>query len=228
LIIIDYFSDVLCVWAYGGQVRLDEVRRAFAGRVAVRERFTSLFADTETKIGSGWRERGGYQGFGEHAHEVCKQWPHSCLHDDVWTRCRPASCTNAHLFLKSVSLCLGLDDVPAESEQQEAFHRLVARVRCAFFEHGLNIARFDVLRNLLGDGDPQFDAVREYLDSGEAAAALNRDAEFAAAHGVRGSPTYVFNEGRQTLYGNVGFKIVEANLNELLSGKLTEGEPSWC
>ncbi len=48
------------------------------------------------------------------------------------------------------------------------------------------------------------------------------------AHGVQGSPTYVFNEGRQMLYGNVGYRIIEANVRELLSAPAAAGEPSWC
>ena len=47
-------------------------------------------------------------------------------------------------------------------------------------------------------------------------------------HGVQGSPTFVFNEGRQMLYGNVGYRIIEANLRELLSRPSAEGMPSWC
>ena len=30
------------------------------------------------------------------------------------------------------------------------------------------------------------------------------------------SPTYVFNNGRQRLTGNVGYRIIEANVKELL------------
>jgi predicted DsbA family dithiol-disulfide isomerase len=228
MITVDYFSDVLCVWAYGGQVRLDEVRRRFNDRILVRERFTPLFADTPTKIGDGWKDRGGYDGFGLHAREVCEQWPHTQLHPDVWTRCRPASSINAHLFLKAAALSMGIDDSSADGAARERYHGLVTRVRLAFFEQARDIACIDVLRDLLEDRDPAWEAILEHLQTGTAAAALHRDADFANTHGVRGSPTYVFNEGRQMLYGNVGFKIVEANLNELLSGRLTDGEPSWC
>jgi len=72
------------------------------------------------------------------------------------------------------------------------------------------------------------DAVRARIDSGEAYAALHRDAELMKSYGVLGSPTYVFNEGRQLLYGNVGYRIIEANLRELSSAHPVEGEPSWC
>ena len=43
---------------------------------------------------------------------------------------------------------------------------------------------------------------------------------------IDGSPTYILNEGRQKLYGNVGYRVIEANIQELLADP---GErASWC
>lgn len=228
MLTIDHFSDVLCVWAYGGQVRLDELRTRFGDQIVVRERFTSLFADTQSKIGDGWRERGGFEGFGRHTQEVCEQWPHAHPAPAIWQDCRPPGSASTHLFLRAYALALGIDDDTAPGEQRTQFSHFVFRVRCAFFEHALDIARFDVLASLLDETDPSAESIRSRTDSGEAAAMLFRDAELARIHGVRGSPTYLFNEGRQMLYGNVGYRIIEANILELLSDKLREGEPSWC
>ena len=66
------------------------------------------------------------------------------------------------------------------------------------------------------------------IDNGEAYAALRRDSQLAEQHGVMGSPTYVFNDGRQLLYGNVGYRIIEANLRELLAAPADTAAPSWC
>ena len=86
----------------------------------------------------------------------------------------------------------------------------------------------DVLQQLLTTDDPPFDAIRERIEDGEAYAALHHDAELMKTYGVLGSPTYVFNEGRQLLYGNVGYRIIDANLRELLSTPTGNGQPSWC
>ena len=228
MITVDYFSDVLCVWAYGGQVRLDELQRQFGGRIFVRKRFMSLFADTATRIGSGWKDRGGFEGFGEHMQEVCAQWDHARLHDAVWRDCRPASSASAHAFLRAVALALDLRDDVCQTGERRRFDGLVQRVRCAFFEEGADIAHIDVLEGLLTSDDPPLDAIRARLVSGEAAAALHRDLELASSFGVRGSPTYVFNDGRQMLYGNVGYRIIQSNVQELLAIPVAEGEPSWC
>jgi hypothetical protein len=40
------------------------------------------------------------------------------------------------------------------------------------------------------------------------------------------SPTLIFNEGRQRLNGNVGYRVIEANIRELLHNP--SGELSWC
>ena len=45
--------------------------------------------------------------------------------------------------------------------------------------------------------------------------------------GIQGSPSFVLNEGRQKLFGNVGFRILDANIQELLRAPQTE-QASWC
>ena len=41
------------------------------------------------------------------------------------------------------------------------------------------------------------------------------------------SPTFILNEGRQKLYGNVGYRVIEANLQELLKSP-DASQASWC
>ena len=40
---IDYFSDVLCVWAYLGQIRVDELKKTFGDNVSIHYRFMPIF-----------------------------------------------------------------------------------------------------------------------------------------------------------------------------------------
>ena len=229
MIVVDYFSDVLCVWAYGGQARLDEVRAVFGEQVLIRHRFMALFADTEKRIGGAWQEKGGFSAFGQHTREICAQWPQVEVAEGIWSDCRPASCVTAHVFLKAVERCLGLDrgEQPVASARG-VYEGLVADVRHAFFAQGRNIAELGVLLSLLPEGGPDPGAVRELIENGVAFAALHNDQKIAEQHGVLGSPTYVFNEGRQLLYGNVGYRIIEANLRELLATPTVKGQPSWC
>jgi hypothetical protein len=45
--------------------------------------------------------------------------------------------------------------------------------------------------------------------------------------GIEGSPSFVLNEGRQKLYGNIGFRLIEAKIQELLRSPRAD-EASWC
>ena len=66
----------------------------------------------------------------------------------------------------------------------------------------------------------------EQLNKGYAHAALESDLQQKTSCRVAGSPTLNFNEGRQSLYGNVGYRIMEANVEELLQD--SSQHASWC
>ena len=66
MISIDYFSDVLCIWAYGGQIRVDELEQKFGEKIQLHYRFIPIFAAAKAKIENGWKEQGGFTGFNEH------------------------------------------------------------------------------------------------------------------------------------------------------------------
>jgi len=69
-------------------------------------------------------------------------------------------------------------------------------------------------------------AVEAQLRSGRAHAALSADLEKVHEFSVQVSPTLIFNEGRQRLHGNVGYRVIEANVRELLHHP--PDELSWC
>ena len=45
IIDVEHFSDVLCVWAYITQIRIDELRDNFADEVQVNYRFLQVFGN---------------------------------------------------------------------------------------------------------------------------------------------------------------------------------------
>lgn len=211
-----YFTDVLCIWAYAAQVRLDELRDQFADDVQVEHHFISVFGDTATRIGDGWKERGGFDGFANHMQEVAATFPHINISERIWRETKPTTSGNAHLLLKGAQL----------ATDQESFERLLWRTRCAFFEEGRDVSQTAILLDLLDDQGLR-SHVQTSVADGTAMAALLRDYEMKATFGLQGSPTYFLNERRQILYGNVGYRIIEANVQELLRGKLAE-DASWC
>lgn len=213
---LTYYSDVLCVWAYISQARVDEVGRRFSDNVSIDYRFCSVFGDTVYKIGEGWADRGGYAGFGNHVREAATAFEHVRVHAEIWQRNRPASSAPAHLVLKAVQR---VDNSRCEAVLRE--------LRGAFFEHCLDVARWSVLQSCLEAAGVPVEDVRAVIDSGAAHADLEADYRDQEVLMVQGSPTFILNDGRQKLYGNVGYSVIEANINELLRSPAA-GAASWC
>lgn len=227
---IAYFSDVLCVWAYTAQIRVDELRRQYGDRIRLSYHFIPVFGCTGHRIGEGWQEKGGFEGFGRHTREVCEQFPHVAVSEKVWRGEVPASSASCHHFIKAVQLLeqRGIIDARGREafEGRSLFEELVWRIRLAFFRDARNVADLSCLFDIGAGLELPADSIRTALDSGEAMAALCRDIELRDEFKVEGSPSYVLNEGRQKLYGNVGYMAIAANVEELLNRPA--GQASWC
>lgn len=213
---LDYFTDILCVWAYASQARLDEIVKHHGDRIEVRHHFIPVFGDMLHRLESKWADRGGRDGFADHLHGVAGKFPHVEVHPDLGRTFMPVSSAPAHLFLKAVQ----------QSCEAAAFERCSWEVRVAWFRDNREIHRMPVLFEIAKEAALPVEGIRERIHSGEAMAAVCRDGELQREMGIEGSPTWVLNEGRQKLYGNVGYRIVEANVIELL--EQPEGGASWC
>ncbi|MFM8375063.1 MAG: hypothetical protein ACKN9P_03250, partial [Phenylobacterium sp.] len=55
------FTDVLCVWAWIGEMRLAELKRTHGAAVSVTQRFCNVFGATAPKIQSNWGAKGGHE-----------------------------------------------------------------------------------------------------------------------------------------------------------------------
>ncbi len=219
---ISYFSDVLCVWAYFAQPRIDEVQRNFGASVQFDHRFCSVFGDTVLKIQTAWGAKGGYQGFSAHLHHSAEAFPEISLHPDLWLTVRPASSMAPHLVLKAVQLLENRGSAPTGSAEAA-----IRGMRRAFFETALDISQWAVQREVLQASGVDLIAAQDVIQDGRAYAALASDYQEAEALRLQGSPSFVLNEGRQKLYGNVGYRIIEANIQELLRAPQPD-QASWC
>lgn len=220
-IAISHFSDVLCIWAYVAQIRISELCSEFGEQVELDYHFCQVFGDTHTKITTNWADRGGFAGYAAHVRSVAERFDHVMVHPEIWTRAQPRSSMSPHAFLRAV--CVSLD---GRHDRAERFAEAIWRVRTAFFAEAIDVSCRSRQLELAEDLELDRSAIERALDSGEAFAALSADMDRAAALHVSVSPTLVFNEGRQRLNGNVGFRIIEANVRELL--RQGEVEHSWC
>lgn len=210
------YSDVLCIWAHIAQARIDEVKKHFGDKVKIEYRFCSVFGDTAHKMDSTWRDKGGYEGFATHLHEVTASHDHIVLHPYLWRTVRPHSSTPVHLMLKAV-----------QAIEPTMFEPALIASRKAFFEDGLDLSNGDVLEDILQNIKVPLEKIRELYKSGRAHALLEADSREKELLKIQGSPTFILNEGRQKLYGNVGYGVIEANIEELLRSP-SAGSASWC
>jgi predicted DsbA family dithiol-disulfide isomerase len=222
---IKYFSDILCVWAYISQARIDAIKEKFGEGVRIEHRFCSVFGDTAAKIDTAWKEKGGYAGFNAHLRAAAVKFPHIEVHPDLWLATKPATSMSAHLFLKALQL--GERDTATREQRPGLFDRAMWAFRRAFFKECRDISRFDVQREVAAALGADVGAVEERIHSGAAFAALAADYQEADKLRIEGSPSLVLNQGRQKLYGNVGFWLIEANVQGLMRTPAGD-DASWC
>jgi predicted DsbA family dithiol-disulfide isomerase len=218
---ITHFSDTLCVWAYVSQVRMDELQRHFGTAIEIDYRYLHVFGNVRRKMDDGWKDRGGLAGYSEHVRGVVNKFGHVALNPHTWLRDAPSSSMPAHLFLCAVRLLEAQARAPAG-----ALPRAAWAVREAFFRDARDISNHDVLLAIAESLGLSRSDIEAQLRCGAAHAALADDLETARAQDIKASPTLLFNEGRQRLTGNVGYRIIEANIRELLEG--APGQLSWC
>ena len=225
---VSYFSDVLCIWAYASQARIDAVKEKFGGTVRLDYRFCSVFGDTARKITTTWKDKGEYAGFNSHLRKVAQQFPHIAVHPEIWLKTRPPTSASAHLFMTAVQHWQLEQGTQSQSEPAASiFEKVMWAFRCGFFRDCRDISHWDVQCELAGALGVDINAIEEIIHDGTAFAGLPGDYQDADKMRIEGSPSFVLNEGRQKLYGDVGFRIIEANIEELLRAPGGD-QASWC
>lgn len=155
-------------------------------------------------------------GYAEHVHKAAANFPEVEVHPAIWSEVRPVSSANAHLVVKACELSYDI----ATSRLAEM------SLRKAFFRDAMDISDLNVLYALLEAQALDIDRLRKHIHDGTAMAALMTDYRSAQSAGVTGSPTYVIDGGRQVLFGNVSYRVIHANIEELLRNPTDEA--SWC
>ena len=227
---VSYFSDVLCVWAYVAQIKLDELRRQFGDQIHVEYRFLHLFGNVAERLATGWGDKGGAAGYSQHVQEMAVRFDHIDIHPEIWTRNTPPTSMSCHLFLKAIQLLEKQGEVSAAPEERfdgkSVFEEAVWRCRLGFFRDLQDVADRKNQEAIASDLALPLASIRQQMDSGAAHAALCADFDAKDRQLVEGSPTFVLSEGRQKLYGNVGYRIIEASIQELLAD--SGDRASWC
>ena len=215
-----HFSDIFCVWAYVGHVRIDELERTFGDQVSIECHFLDVYGDMRTKIDVAAAAQGGVQAYADNLRANVSQFDHVALHPDVWTKLVPSSSMACHVFLRAVDL------VAKETGNPSVFRKAIWMARERFFKDLVDVSTREAQLAMTEELGLSVDAIWAHIQSGRAHAALSQDHARAREFNVTMSPTVVFNEGRQQLRGNVGYRVHEANVRELLDRRPRGA--SWC
>ena len=211
------FSDVLCVFAYAANARFEQLQTDFGEQVCLTHHFISVYGDVPRRFD---RSDNGQEAYARNIVEISLRFDHVEVNPGVFQEPYPISSMPAHLFLRAVKL---LED---EGMIQGCFVPMIWDVRVAFFRDLVDISRHQELDAIVGRRGIPVTEVKRLLENGRAHAELDNDARLQRNYNVQVSPSLVLNEGRQQLNGNVGYRVIEANVRELL--RKPAQEMSWC
>jgi len=223
---ITHFSDVLCVWGYIAQRRIDELKIEFGDSVDLQYHFIPIFASVDAKMQQNWAHRGGIAAYAKMVSDLATKFDHIEIHEDIWVKNTPTSSASCHLFLKAVQLVEDKGEMPVLAGNRSALESVAWEMRLAFFKELVNISEFSAQLDIAEKLGLPIGEIQKEISGGAAFAALDLDAQLKERHRVTGSPTMIFNEGRQMIYGNVGYRVIQANVHELL--KQPKAASSWC
>ena len=180
---IFYFSDVLCVWAYIAQIRLDELKATFPTQISIEAHFTPVFGDAHRKLEQRWADKGGFAGYSRHVLEVGARFEHISIHPDIWTKSIPTSSTSCHLFIRAVKL---LEDrgVIAGRDGNSMTEIVTWALRTAFFTQLADISDRKIQLKIAKQFGLPVNQIKAAIDSGAAYAELSRDFELTKEHHV--------------------------------------------
>lgn len=215
-LVIDYFSDVLCIWAWIAQRRVEEMREEWGAQVVLRRHYINLFGDTQSRMDKQWATRGGYDGFGQHVLDAAAPYDSAPVNPDIWKSVRPKTSLNAHLALKACDIAYGA----------ERAADMALLLQKSFFVDNVDIGLIENVLKLAEQSGLDKVILKELINEGRAGAKLMADYQRASELNIKGSPSWIMNDGRQELFGNVGYRILRANIKEVLSKP--GHEASWC
>jgi len=143
---IMYFTDILCVWAYLAQSRIDELKIEFGTGVELQYHFIPVFGSVESKMEQNWNHRGGIPAYSQHVQEIASRFDHIDIHPEIWIKNTPTTSTSCHVFLKAIQILEAQGELlrtsKPEDNHKSVFESTVWELRLAFFRDLINISTF--------------------------------------------------------------------------------------
>ena len=224
------FTDILCIWAYIAQARMNQLLAKYVSSINIENHYISIFGSVESKLEKNWADKGGINAYCKHVQDIAKQYDHIEIHPDLWSKNRPTSSGNCHLFLKAIQLIESRETLAVPNISNGIFKKasdlMAWELRLAFFRDMLDISHTDSQMELAEKLQLPVSKIEHLIKNGSAHAELENDNQLKEKYAIKGSPSLVLNEGRQIIYGNVGYRVIEANIHELINQP--DNQASWC
>lgn len=208
-----YWSDPLCIWAFVGQPKLDEILSAWGDRVAVEYRVVPVFGSVGSRFREGpWADEGP-EGRRDATRRLAREHGIDGVTGDVWVEDCPHSSWSCGAAVEGVLAMEASGEAPIGGGA-----RYLRELREHLFLRNRNICHRHEQLAVAERSGIDAGSLERRLDDGSAVALLWEDERARLAAGIRGSPTYVFDGGRAILYGNFPFSVLRAVVAELLGG----------
>ena len=175
-LVIDYYSDVLCIWSWIAQRRNEELSQQWGERVHLRHHYLNLFGSVDKRMAEQWNHRGGIEAFAKYVQKSAASFEELQVHPQLWLKNKPTTSLNAHLMIKATELEYG----EATSEA------LALALRKAFYLGNQDISQTSVILSQVEALHLSPSALQPLLDSGKAGAALMEDYQQASVSQIKG------------------------------------------
>ena len=213
---VEYYTDVLCIWAWVSELRVQQLKKDFGDSIEIKAKYMDVFGDVNHKMNTTWRAKDGFNGFSEHIQKTAESFPELKVNATLWKTSQPSTSAVAHMYIKAVHLIEG--EVSAQ--------KFALAIREAFYINAQNISKNEVLENIAQTQGLHIPSLKQAINDGNAMAALMNDYQMAKTKNLQGSPTFILDNGRQTLFGNVNYRVLKANIESLLQADIPNS-PSW-
>ncbi|MDH5491316.1 MAG: hypothetical protein OEY14_05130, partial [Myxococcales bacterium] len=97
-----YWSDPLCIWAFVGQKKLDDLLEEFGDRFEVVYRVVPVFGSVSWRFREGAWARDGIEGRVRKTREIALANGHPEVQGEVWARSTPSSSWAPGAAIKAV------------------------------------------------------------------------------------------------------------------------------
>ncbi|MCU7818020.1 MAG: DsbA family protein [gamma proteobacterium symbiont of Lucinoma myriamae] len=222
---IDYYSDVLCIWCYSTKIKIDEMKHQFGEQISINYQYTPLFVDMHAMLEKNWADKGGLQGYNKMMHKLNAMFPYVEIHPEIGLTNLPRSSASCHQFLKAIDIMEKRNEIQSTDPKNTLLEQADWLIRLAYFRDALDVSKNSTLMSIAEQLNIPLPPLEALLTNGEAMAALASCTTDDKQKLIEGCPSYILNEGRQKLYGNIGYQVIEANIRALL--EKPENKPVW-